>query len=202
MSWTEKKLLYEKNLQVHKILKGKIFFCKYARNSLLGGEIMKWKKRKNREKFRSFWKFAKKNLSKRSVFGLRSYTRPSNLHDVTKYEIITITDIPCKCFANYPPRNFPKLWEFPENSNDVETSSRYLSRLEVDEFYRNCEIGTFYLEWFGHGWRPKFKIRRGIPWNSDVEFYSNLRGTYLPYTSKGSLTFEKIDRAVSVIIAF
>ena len=46
MSWTEKKLLYEKNLQVHKILKGKIFFCKYARNSLLGGEIIKWKNEK------------------------------------------------------------------------------------------------------------------------------------------------------------
>ena len=46
MSWTEKKLLYEKNLQVHKILKGKIFFGKYARNSLLGGEIIKWKNEK------------------------------------------------------------------------------------------------------------------------------------------------------------
>ena len=46
MSWTEKKLLSEKNLQVHKILKGKIFFGKYARNSLLGGEIMKWKNEK------------------------------------------------------------------------------------------------------------------------------------------------------------
>ena len=46
MSWTEEKLLYEKNLQVHKILKGKIFFCKYARNSLLGGEIIKWKNEK------------------------------------------------------------------------------------------------------------------------------------------------------------
>ena len=46
MSWTEKKLLYEKNLQVHKILKGKIFFGKYARNSLLGGEIINWKNEK------------------------------------------------------------------------------------------------------------------------------------------------------------
>ena len=47
-TWAElkKKLLYEKNLQVHKILKGKIFFGKYARNSLLGGEIIKWKNEK------------------------------------------------------------------------------------------------------------------------------------------------------------
>ena len=46
MSWTEKKLLYEKNLQVHKILKGKIFFYKYARNNLLGGENIKWRNEK------------------------------------------------------------------------------------------------------------------------------------------------------------
>ena len=47
-TWAElkKKLLYEKNLQVHKILKGKIFFSEYARNSLLGGEIIKWKNEK------------------------------------------------------------------------------------------------------------------------------------------------------------
>ena len=40
LNW-KKNLLYEKNLQVHKILKGKIFFGKYARNGLLGGEIIK-----------------------------------------------------------------------------------------------------------------------------------------------------------------
>ena len=35
-----------KKIYVHKILKGKIFFGKYARNSLLGGEIIKWKNEK------------------------------------------------------------------------------------------------------------------------------------------------------------
>ena len=84
------------------------------------------------------------------MFGLRSYTRTSNLHDVTKYEIITITDIPCKCFTDYPPRNFPKIWEFPKNPNDVVTSTEYLSKIEVGEFYKTAKQETFYLEWFGH----------------------------------------------------
>ena len=39
LNW--KKIVIWKNLQVHKILKGKIFFGKYARNGLLGGEIIK-----------------------------------------------------------------------------------------------------------------------------------------------------------------
>ena len=46
MSRSEKKILYEKNLQVHEILEGKFFFGKYARNGLLGGEILKWKNEK------------------------------------------------------------------------------------------------------------------------------------------------------------
>ena len=45
-TWAElkKQILYEKNLQVHEIFNGKNLFGKYARNGLLGGEIMKWKK--------------------------------------------------------------------------------------------------------------------------------------------------------------
>ena len=77
------------------------------------------------------------------MFGLRYYTRPSNLHDVTKYEIITITDITCKWFTNYPPRNFTKFWEFPKNPNDVVTSLKYLSKLEVDEFYKTAKLEHF-----------------------------------------------------------
>ena len=56
------------------------------------------------------------------MFGLRTDTFPSNLHHVKKYEIITITDIPCKWFTDYPQRNFPKILEFPKNPNDVVTS--------------------------------------------------------------------------------
>ena len=74
------------------------------------------KKTEKSRKFRSFWKFAKKNLSKRSVFGLRYYTRPSNLHNVTKYEIITITDIPCKCFHRLPPAEFSEILGIPQKS--------------------------------------------------------------------------------------
>ena len=50
-TWAEltKKILYEKNLEVHKILKGEIFFCKNARNGLLGGEIIEWKNEKFRK---------------------------------------------------------------------------------------------------------------------------------------------------------
>ena len=51
MSWTEKKILYEINVQVHEIFKRKFFFGKYARNGLLGGEIIKWKNEKNRKIF-------------------------------------------------------------------------------------------------------------------------------------------------------
>ena len=121
MSWTEKKLLYEKNLQVHKILKGKIFFCKYARNSLLGGEIIKWKNEKI-GKILVILKIRQKKFKQKIGVRAPHYTRPSNLHNVTKYEIITITDIPCKWFTDYPQRNFPKFWEFPKNPNDVVTS--------------------------------------------------------------------------------
>ena len=77
------------------------------------------------------------------MFGLRSHTFPSNLHDVTKYEIITITDIPCKWFTDYPPRNFRKFWEFPKNPNDVVTSAKYLSKIEVGEFYKTAKLEHF-----------------------------------------------------------
>ena len=52
-TWAElkKKFLYEINVQVHEIFKRKFFFGKYARNGLLGGEIIKWKNEKNRKNF-------------------------------------------------------------------------------------------------------------------------------------------------------
>ena len=95
-----------------------------------------------------------------------------------------------------PPAEFSENFRIPQKSKWRRNVTRYLHKLEVGEFYRNCETRTFYLEWFGHGWRPKFEIWRGIPGNSDVEFHSNLRGSYLPWTSRGSPTFGKIDLAV------
>ena len=111
-TWAELK----KNCYMEKIYKSikfwreKFFFCKYARNSLLGGEIIKWENPKIREKFRSFWKFAKKTFKQK--IGVRApllATRPSNLHNFTKYEIFTITDIPCKCFTDYPTAKFSEI---------------------------------------------------------------------------------------------
>ena len=77
------------------------------------------------------------------MFGLRYYTRPSNLHDVTKYEIITITDITCKWFTNYPPRNFPKFREFPKNSKWRRDVTKNQSKLEVSEFYKSAKLEHF-----------------------------------------------------------
>ena len=51
MNWTEKKFLFEINVQVHEIFKRNFFFGKYARNGLLGGEIIKWENEKNRKFF-------------------------------------------------------------------------------------------------------------------------------------------------------
>ena len=36
----------KKNLRPEEFWREKFFFCKYARNSLLGGEIIKWKNEK------------------------------------------------------------------------------------------------------------------------------------------------------------
>ena len=68
-----------------------------------------------------------------------------------------------------PPAEFSEILGIPQKSKWRRNVTKYLSKLEVGEFYKTAKIRTFYLEWFGHGWRPKFEIWRGIPGNSRVD---------------------------------
>ena len=72
------------------------------------------------------------------MFGLRYYTFPSNLYNVTKYEIITITDIPCKCFK-ITPAEFSEILGIPQKSKWRRNVTKYLSKLEVGEFYKTAK---------------------------------------------------------------
>ena len=159
------------------------------------------KKRKNRENCGHFENSPKKILAKDRCSG--SAAPPAHLISIMSpnmkslrspiYPVSVLPITPSEIFRNFG--NSPKIQM---------TSWRHWVFIQARgrRVLQNCKIRTFYLEWFGHGWRPKFEIWREIPENSDVEFHSNLRGRYLPCTSRGSPTFAKIDRAVFEKIAF
>ena len=196
------------------------FFCKYARNGLLGGEIIKWKneknrknffaknlqvhenlqgenfflqicykwsvrwgnhkikKRKNRKNSGHFENSPKKILAKDRCSGsakppahlisMMSINMKSLRSPIFPVSVLPIT--PCEIFGNFG--NSPKI-QMTSWRHQIFIQDRGWQDLQ------NCGMRTFYLEWFGHGWRPKFEIWRGIPGNSDVEFHSNSRERYL-----------------------
>ena len=65
---------------------------------------------------------------------------------------------------------------------------------------QKCKTTTFYLEWFGHWWRPKFEFWRGISreyW-CRISFKYALGGTYRRPLEGRELSKQFIERPTTV----